>query len=553
VRNLTLDVGDASIEATAAGRTVSAVAWREGAELIVATTEGGSDLNSRSVGAGQQVAMVYSLTDRLHLANVSSGAIKYRAADKGTHPADAPVTHIGQGTRPFLAIDNDGWAHLLYVEGGAVRHRVQGADGWSAPDTIAPGSRVTAAFTEDRALVAVVKHADRVRVYRQDSTGAPWSEKASFIPGDNVMETPQIDADGNWVYIAFITERLEPYSGDWPNFRPEYKPAAPWANRIQNGANAQQYFARFAVHDAGVYQQVPVTGGFLTLTAWGQAWSSDESCGPPLDASCNPTDTRMQIGIDPTGGLNPAAGSVVWSSPTNPIDAYAPMIISTPVQGPMATVYLKSKPVQPRSHNDIYWDSVTLAGGDLVNGDFELGFPQYNGIAELKVAEGWHPFYVEDGVMGTSEGRYIVRGAWSSDSGQTWSDHFKVVRNAHNGNGQTGKFSGNAYPVIALDSQPEPTVTFFMNYEEGDPPPTQPDALRYGRPRIAICELGSRDCTGSPGERLLPAQATRPVIHLSVGVSPDRQRGLVLWDALQPGEEAKDVYVTSIRPQAMEQ
>jgi hypothetical protein len=92
-----------------------------------------------------------------------------------------------------------------------------------------------------------------------------------------------------------------------------------------------------------------------------------------------------------------------------------------------------------------------------------------------------------------------------------------------------------------------------MNYEEGDPPPTQPNALRYGRPRIAICGLGSTDCTDSPGDRLLPTQATRPVIHLSVGVSPDRQRGLVLWDALQPGEEAKDVYVTSIRPQAMEQ
>jgi hypothetical protein len=395
VRNLTLDVGDASIEATAAGRYVSAVAWREGVELIVATTEGGSDLNSRSVGAGQQAVMAYSLTDRMHLAYVSSGAIYYQAADGGIHPADVPAPQVGVGTQPFLAIDNDGWAHLLYVEGGAVRHRVQGPDGWSAPDTIASGNRVTATFTDDGGLIAAVKHADRVRIYRQDLPGASWSERASFAPGDNVLGTPQIDADGNWVYIAFITERLEPYSGEWPNFRPEYKPAAPWANRIQNGVNAQQYFTRFAVHDAGVYQQVPVTGGFLTLSAWGQAWSSDESCGPPPDASCNPTDMRMQIGIDPTGGLNPAAGNVVWSPPANPIDSYVPMSVSSPTQGSMATVYLKSNPVQPRSHNDIYWDNVTLAGGGLVNGDFELGFPQYNGVAELKVAEGWHPFYVD--------------------------------------------------------------------------------------------------------------------------------------------------------------
>jgi hypothetical protein len=553
VRNLTLDIGDASIETSAAGRYVSAVAWREGTELIVATTEGGSDLNSRSVGNGQQATMAYSLTDRLHLAYVSGGAIYYRATDSGAHPADAPVTRVGLGSRPFLIVGDDGWAHLLYVESGVVRHRVQGPDGWSVLETIASGSSVTAAFTYDGALVAVVKHADRVRIYRQDLPSAPWSERASYVPGDNILGTPQIDADGDWVYIAFITERLAPYSGEWPNFRPEYKPAAPWANRIHAGANAQQYFTRFAVHDAGVYQQVLVTGGFLTLTARGQAWSSDESCGPPLDASCNPTDMRMQIGIDPTGGLNPAAGSVVWSPPANPIDSYAPMSVSSPAQGPLATVYLKSNPVQPRSHNDIYWDNVTLTGGDLVNGDFELSFPQYNGVAELKVAEDWHPFYVEDGVMGTSEGRTIVRGAWSSDGGRSWSEHFEVVRNAHRGNGQSGKFSSDAYPVIALENEPDPAVVFFMNYEEGDPPPTQPDALRYGRPRIAICELGSTDCTGSPGELLLPSQATRPVIHLSVGVSPDRQRGLVLWDALQPGEEAKDVYVTSIRPQAMEQ
>ena len=333
VRNLTLDVGDASIETTAVGRYVSAVAWREGAELIIATTEGGSDLHSRSIGAGQQVAMVYSLTDRLHLAYVLNGAIQYRAADSGTHPADAAATQIGTGTHPFLAIDNDGWAHVLYIEGGAVHHRVQGSDGWSAPETIAPGSKVTATFAADGGLVAVLKYKDLVRVYRQDSLGAAWTEKAAFAPDDNIMGTPQVDADGNWVYIAFITERLLPYSGDWPNFRPEYKPAAPWANRIQSGANAQQYFTRFAVHNAGVYQQVPVTGNILNLTAWGQTWSSDESCESPLATSCNPTDMRLQIGIDPTGGLNPAGGGVVWSPPANPIDHYAPMSVSTPAQG----------------------------------------------------------------------------------------------------------------------------------------------------------------------------------------------------------------------------
>jgi len=224
--------------------------------------------------------------------------------------------------------------------------------------------------------------------------------------------------------------------------------------------------------------------------------------------------------------------------------------VSTAAAGPLATVYLKSNPLQPRSHNDVYWDSVTLSGGVLVNGGFETGFPEYNGIGELKVAEGWHPFYIEDGVMGVSEGWYTVYAAWSENGGQTWSEATAVLHNQDGGR-RSGKFSGAAYPVIALESEGGPTVNFLVVYEEGDPPPWQPDALRYGRPRLAVCPLGETGCSASPGLRLLPNQAVRPATQLAVAVSPERQRGALAWDAWQPGETAKDVYATALRLQAL--
>jgi hypothetical protein len=550
VRNLTLSPDDATIETAAAGRHNAAVAWREGLLLVVATSDGGSDFQARPLGPGEQAALVFSRTDRLHLVYVHDGRMHYRAAAAGIHPAIAPETLIGPGSRPSLALDNRGWAHLLYIDGGMARHRAQQPDGWSLPTVVAPGETVTAAFTSDGALVAAVKQGDTVRIYRRDNQDASWSERATIQTGDTVTGVPQLDSDGDWLYLAFVTEQLDPNGGDWPNFRPEYKPAAPWQNRIHSGANAQQYFTRFAVHSAGVYQQVAVSGNLLTLTAWGQIWSTDEPC-TPSDSSCNPTEMRLQVGIDPTGGLNPAGPQVVWSAPANPVDAYQSFSVSAVAQGPLATVYLKSNPLEPRSHNDVYWDSVTLAGGDLVNGGFETGFPEYNGIGELKVADGWHPFYSEDGVGGVADGRYTVQAAWSADGGLSWSESLTVAQNSQGGQ-RSGKFSGNAYPIIAQGSRPAPSVSFIVLYEEGDPPPWQPNALRYGRPRLVVCELGTDSCSGGTGARLLPNQAVRPTVNLAVAVSPDRQRGLLTWDAWQPGETAKDVYATSLRPQAME-
>jgi LysM repeat protein len=80
----------------------------------------------------------------------------------------------------------------------------------------------------------------------------------------------------------------------------------------------------------------------------------------------------MQIGIDPTGGINPYSPSIVWSGYKNPFDAYQQFSVSVQAQGDSVTVFTFSAPsVNPNSpeygfkHTDIYWDdaSLVIVGG----------------------------------------------------------------------------------------------------------------------------------------------------------------------------------------------
>jgi hypothetical protein len=191
---------------------------------------------------------------------------------------------------------------------------------------------------------------------------------------------------GGWV-TWFVHE-----AGVWD--QPEVRDA--WANldpvRVHSGNKAELLFTFYRNHDAGFYQQVAVEPGTqLRLTAWAHAWSNtglsghDDctndprcSCGvgtgpayilegdaPPLtgdpwnDAIGNFT---FYVGIDPTGGTNPLAPSVVWGRGAHIYNAHAevPAVEATAV-GDTATVFIRSRTLWQFKHNDAYWDDVILA------------------------------------------------------------------------------------------------------------------------------------------------------------------------------------------------
>jgi LysM repeat protein len=143
------------------------------------------------------------------------------------------------------------------------------------------------------------------------------------------------------------------------NRQPEYQPAAPYSNRVRSGGNAQKYFSFYGTHTAGVYQQVSgITPGYqLEFTIWAQAWSSNKD-----DACCSAESgsLQMKVGIDPNGGTDPFASTIVWSGFKEYYDAWGQLSVRARAQSSTVTVFFYSAPQHPVKHNDVYLDDASL-------------------------------------------------------------------------------------------------------------------------------------------------------------------------------------------------
>jgi hypothetical protein len=146
---------------------------------------------------------------------------------------------------------------------------------------------------------------------------------------------------------------------DWQHRMPEFKPAAPFKNRIHSGGNAQQLFTYYGTHVGGVYQRVKgiTVGARLRFTIWGQAWAG-KSDDPNKSEGGGPM--HMRVGIDPTGGTDPLSGNVVWSSEQNPLDTWVQFAVEATAKSGTITVFTYSAPEYPTKHNDAYWDDGSL-------------------------------------------------------------------------------------------------------------------------------------------------------------------------------------------------
>lgn len=136
--------------------------------------------------------------------------------------------------------------------------------------------------------------------------------------------------------------------------------------RIQSGQWAVKLFTFWTIHDAGLYQKVQVTPGTRwKLSAWVHAWTSkeDKAC---CSTTGDPEQAHQMVGLDPTGGTNPYASSVVWSEAAHIYDTYTQTHpVEVTAQSSTLSVFLRSWVKWPYKHNDIYWDTVTLEPAPL--------------------------------------------------------------------------------------------------------------------------------------------------------------------------------------------
>ncbi len=130
--------------------------------------------------------------------------------------------------------------------------------------------------------------------------------------------------------------------------------------RIRSGKRAVKLFTFWKIHDAGLYQRVAQgvqQGMRLQLSAWAHAWSNQAD--DPY-TSINDENISLMVGIDPKGGTNPWAESVVWSEPRNIYDRFGRLRVTAEAHADVVTVFLRSRVLWPYKHCDVYWDAAEL-------------------------------------------------------------------------------------------------------------------------------------------------------------------------------------------------
>ncbi|HHS96507.1 MAG TPA: LysM peptidoglycan-binding domain-containing protein [Chloroflexi bacterium] len=193
---------------------------------------------------------------------------------------------------------------------------------------------------------------------------------------------PEVQVAPGW--RAFWLDDPPPYVAPPPDYchgdprcawgRPEFRGTAAYEypNRVHSGQFSQKYFSYNRQHEAGLYQQVSgiQPGTRLRFSVWIQTWScmpksSEEwNVCPAGDRSYNPAPMHIWVGIDPTGGTNWAASTVVRSPEREAYDEWTLFEVEATAESDTVTVFIHTRADWydqiPRINNDVYIDDASL-------------------------------------------------------------------------------------------------------------------------------------------------------------------------------------------------
>ena len=125
-----------------------------------------------------------------------------------------------------------------------------------------------------------------------------------------------------------------------------------------DGRLTQQLATPYGTHEAGLWQQVPsALGNSYEFSVEGQAWSSED---PAPATQLEASDVHMQVGIDPTGGLDPKSPLIIWGDKGEPHCHWETLRVQCQAEANVITIYLKSAPTLPKRQQSIFWRQVQL-------------------------------------------------------------------------------------------------------------------------------------------------------------------------------------------------
>lgn len=222
---------------------------------------------------------------------------------------------------------------------------------------------------------------------RNSNFEADWSEESShrckvFPVGGSPFEQEigNIFTPPGWL-VWFRHEE-----GNWS--QPECRDArAKNPDRMHGGEKGFLVFTFGRKQDAGLMQQVSVEPGqHLRFSVWNHAWSNHKDTSLPekfphpddpfwsegagkgpyfaLEGTVDDDATRnftFWVGIDPTGGTNPFADTVVWGPGAHIYNVYHETpAVEAVAEASTVTVFTRSRAIWPFKHNDSYTDDAKL-------------------------------------------------------------------------------------------------------------------------------------------------------------------------------------------------
>lgn len=209
-----------------------------------------------------------------------------------------------------------------------------------------------------------------------DRTGGPITKHYTVERGE--IHNPV----GWWAWYAHQRNDETPVPWDPANrigwSEPEIRLTETVHQRHRSGATAAYTFTWRRIHEGGLFQQVTVTpGARLRFTAYTHAWIGDDAHPPtwslpgygalawPAGTPGLNDDQRsvtQSVGIDPTGGTDPYAPTVLWSPGWHIFNAYRaePLAVEAVAAADTVTVFLRSSTLWPVVHNDVAWDDCEL-------------------------------------------------------------------------------------------------------------------------------------------------------------------------------------------------
>lgn len=206
-------------------------------------------------------------------------------------------------------------------------------------------------------------------------TSGPWQHTClPLIARDYVPPCSLLNGgfEGDYVDWGSSTLAAPDWSPWWndgyakPEFNPTtcYAPGYPDCSRIRSGEGSQQYGINWKHYQGGLYQQVTgcTVGDTLRFSAYSLGYAARAVGSTTSDPDGK---FKMKVGIDPYGGTDPGADSVIaWSPEAFSLDIFGRFEVTATVASSTVTVFLYSEslhePIQEWYHNTSYWDDASL-------------------------------------------------------------------------------------------------------------------------------------------------------------------------------------------------